>query len=252
VINGNCVKTKIWAGWAQELYKDVLPVVQSIIAMLDAFERDFTRVLEHSEATGVPSEKKVFVAGVLIEQYHPEILPMINQLATYHKSTSLHQVAAQLEPIAQRIQSEWAGIQYKNLTLQNVQEIANALVKYKTYIETTISENKAHVTVHSVTSSTIHCTGNVTVTGFGSYSSVIESGQTIDVKGLVRGGFLTAQNSIHVQELGSEHGTETSTKVIDNKGMIDVALRHPNTVLVVDSNRDRNLFTQKNVRFGVT
>ena len=249
IAQGNFIKSRVTAGWAQQVYKETSPLINRILSDLKRLTGDIKRVFLHMQTKYVSERVKSSVVGAVTTQYYSTLLDDVMKLSNYLKTNRHHKFNNEIEPIDQLIQSKWTDIYIKNLTLEDVQQLFSMLERYQKEIETSISEDVAHIRVSSVTSSTVQCSGNMLITGLGSYSSLVESDQTIEVSGTVRGGFLTAGKSVKIHELGSGAGAETSIRVLDPCGTIDIALRHPNTLIEINGKIDRNLLTEKNVLF---
>jgi uncharacterized protein len=138
------------------------------------------------------------------------------------------------------IRGRWQSIQLADTKMELVQELDALLNRYRDYVESLLNHPPANVELESIVSSAIFATGDIRVSGRGVISSALECNGSVEVNGFVRGGSISAETGVKVQELGSTLGVETHVSVLDPSGHIDIRLRHPNTLLEIGGVRHRN------------
>jgi len=147
------------------------------------------------------------------------------------------------------IRARWIDLQRTSLTLSDIDGLRLRLTQCRRHAQIYLKACVAEVCVSSLTSSVIHASGNVRVVGVGVFASSVEAGDDIVVEGFARGGFMSAEHRIRAGEAGTPLGVETSFRVASADGTIDLAARHPNTLMAIAHRRDRNLVTQRQVHF---
>ena len=95
-----------------------------------------------------------------------------------------------------------------------------------------------HLTVKGIENSRVWVSGNLIITGFGSYNSKIEAGgDVIASRGVMRGGQISsAQGSVEFKELGSKSGVTTVISV-GGKGQVKALVVHPGVILSIGGER---------------
>ncbi|MCF8568134.1 FapA family protein [Alicyclobacillus tolerans] len=247
-IKGHVIKSIVIAGQSQLIYGNLLPQLKQSVRQFHLFQQEYNIVLE--QATKRVHDEKTFgmIAHVLLRDRHPDLTTHFQALLEYHDIT-LCTSDALYNRLVHELKAKWIGLGSTQIHLRDISYVGNLLQEYRNYVELMKSTGVAHVKAANVTSSSIRASGKVLVLDSGVYSSSIESGDALFVKGNVRGGFLTAKRFIEIYEFGTPFGTETSAKVLDESGRIFIKRRHPNTLIEVGLYRNRNLLNETNVNF---
>ncbi|QQE79955.1 FapA family protein [Alicyclobacillus sp. SO9] len=251
LIGGHCVKTKVYAGWAKDMASQTLTVVKETVERLERYLKDVSRVLDDArEKLGNEASTQLQVLpSAVLDKYHVALPRHLSTLVEQYAKTSQHSLGKHLEPCIRLIQTDWIGPRLKELTLEKGIQLLNQLQAYEEYLEEHLHADAASVEINALTSSTVDATGPVSIVGRGTYASHIDSGKSIHVAGFARGGGLKAVDAISVRELGSPSGTETRASVTSRSGIIQVETRHPNTLLEVGGNVNRNLTQESHITF---
>jgi len=101
----------------------------------------------------------------------------------------------------------------------------------------------------NVTNSTLYASGEIEITGAGTYLSFMESAKFVKVKGKVNGGTILAETFIEVNEFKSYNTTDFGLIVFDEKGYIKIVKRHPDTTIKVSDKKNTTFDTEFNVMF---
>ncbi|MCL6593314.1 MAG: FapA family protein [Alicyclobacillus sp.] len=240
------VASQIVAGQSKLVYHDWRANVKQCLSEFTKFEREYMQLVENVKRRKVDAQIPM-LAELLISSRHPQLEKTF--LGLCKKTGISEKEDARFREIKSELRTRWMGVGRTGIFPEDVKRLRRLLEDYFSELERFQSVEPAHVQAGNVTSSSVRATGKICVTGFGAYASVLESGDSIVVKGSVRGGFLMAEEGVHVRELGTPFGTETSVKVTNPEGRVVIGIRHPNTLVQVGDHRERNLTTEYEVRY---
>ncbi|MDQ0190695.1 DUF342 domain-containing protein [Alicyclobacillus cycloheptanicus] len=248
-VGGSVIGSQVIAGQSKFIYQKWLPLFRRIRKDVDQFRQEYLQLLvhvglsDHAEAGTETMRRRL--ADVLLERRHHDL------------AENLHIVCEDVDGIASfddrykalvsLLKRKWTGISRTRLLPEDVEQLRRMVGDVLEHMEASSTSDAHHIRAGGVTSSSVRASGNISVMQHGVYVSTLESGSHIVVKGSVRGGFLTAQNAVRVDELGTPLGTESSVQVKNVRGVIGIGVRHPNTLLQVGRSRHRNAQTQHNV-----
>lgn len=119
----------------------------------------------------------------------------------------------------------------QNIQIQNLQELVNWM---KEMYETNLfpPEPKVAIELPYGINSTLYSSGDINIVGQGVYHCTLRADHNILVKGVCRGGHLSAGNKIILDEVGSENGGKT-TILVPSKGKIYINYAHVDTLIQV-------------------
>ncbi|MCL6454386.1 MAG: FapA family protein [Alicyclobacillus sp.] len=246
-VSGGVVGSHLVAGQFNLLYKNLYPTLADLVSEFERFREAHTELVQRAERLPDGTQRIPRIADVLLARRFPLLEHYVNWL-----SNDVHPLLLQddaYRALRAELRRRWIGIGRTHVDVADVHRMHDLLMGYLERVETVASAARASIRVDSVTSSTLQAFGDIAVTGAGTYASSLESGGSIHVRGMVRGGFLVAHRQISVGELGTPSGTETSAKVVNPDGGIQVATRYPNTLLQVGERRDRNEAVETRVSF---
>jgi septum formation inhibitor MinC len=248
IVTQNVVKSLLLAGQTQMIYAKLREVLHELLQRLENFRVDYHLLYENAVQRGTAKEVLPRLAPLLLEKRYAQLANQLMYILALNKQQLL-EADSFYQTLAEQIQTRWYGIHRTQITMRDIEILARRIRDYRMHLETIASEKPAVIRAGSITSSIVKATGNVAIDGTGAYSSNIESQGSIFVRGLVRGGFLTAERSVRIHELGTPFGTESSVRVKQPGGVISIDIRHPNTLLEINGNRKRNGETEYHVRF---
>lgn len=247
MISGNIVNSTVMAGQVVEVYEDVHASLKQIIVHLNAFYAEYLLLLQRAKQLDNAQKKIPLIANMLLESRHQSFAASLSALSSATEE-SLQRLDDKYQHLTQYISTKWTGAQRTNIHTEDIECLQNMIEAYLLYIEMTASTEPAVIRGGNVTSSVLNASGSVFING-STYSSSIESGDSLIVRGSMRGGFSVAQKSARVYELGTPAGVECSIRVRGRDGKVVVGVRHPNTLMEVFGRRDRNLIMEQNVQY---
>lgn len=246
-VSGSIVGSQIIAGQSKLLYQKTEATLRTCLTEYERFRQEFKTLFHHAQNHVSKVANMHMIAHLILEQRHPTLLRSFEQLSNdFNDLLSRDTLFAQLN---HELRSKWLVIQRTNIHEQDVEFLHEQLVGFLSRLQTIASGEAADIRVNTVTSSVLRATGKIIVTGTGVYTSSLDSDDAILIKGSIRGGFVIAKHTVRAYELGTRSATETAVKVLDNSGLIAIKIRHPNTVLQIGNQRNRNLEEEHNVSY---
>lgn len=236
--------SQVIAGSAKVLYTKLYSLVKRCSAEYENFRVEYEDVIAYARQRTLPDSRLRLLAKSLLNARHEGLERSLETLCV--DTDRLLETDDRYREISAEIRSRWTGIGRTNITEQDVTALHHMLDNYVAHIESMMQAESADVKAVSITSSSIRASGRIVIVGAGTYASSLEAGDTVIIRGSVRGGFLVAKNLIQVNELGTSTGIESSAKVENPSGRIEVRLRHPNTLLQVGHTRHRNSTVEHN------
>lgn len=247
-ITNNAVGSKITAGHSQITYRDLLSLVQGIHTELDQFYADYTAVTAKARNRFGASNHIHMLPDILLKQRYPHLEENLHRFFAQY-SQILMDIDEEYRSIAQVLRRSWQGIYRMNITNDHILQLMQLIQNYKKTLETSRTNTPGLISISEVSNSTLQASGNITVRGSGTFSSVLESRGAVKVAGNVRGGIVIASSAVSIGVLGSRNETETSVRVREEHGTVFVKVRHPNTLIDVGGRYNRNLVVEENIRF---
>lgn len=241
-VTDSMIGSRAISGHSKILYTPVQSIVKECLAALQRFHREYVEFVAHSKSRFDRRTYLPLMADVLLKKRHTNLENLLDRLATDPDGVS--DVDDRYRQIAVEIRAKWSGIQRTNIFDKDIVFLLQLVEEYNGYVETMMTAEPAPISVASVTSSSLRATGRIVVTGIGVYASSLQANDSIVARGTVRGGFLVAEKSIRIGELGTPAGIESSVKVCNPAGKIGIKTRHPNTLLQVGNQRSRNQVTE--------
>ncbi|MCL6445152.1 MAG: FapA family protein, partial [Alicyclobacillus sp.] len=238
------VGSEVMAGQSKFLYAKLYSVVKDCLKDFLQFRTEYKEVVDYVTKHRQGDVRIPSIANMLLSKRHSNLERSLMELGS--DNHRLANTDERYKQIVLELRSKWSGIGRTNIYERDIDLLHRYLKDYAGYVESLMSADLANVKSASVTSSSVRASGKIVITGAGVYASSFEAGDSIVVRRTVRGGFLVAKNSVHVDELGTPSGTETSVKVLSPSGKVRIRMRHPNTLIQVGERRDRNIEAEVN------
>jgi uncharacterized protein (DUF342 family) len=209
-INNNVINSHILAGSCQAFYHNVYPLIADFEQALANILKSFQQI---KSAPGQETVRFGYVLNLLVEK---KFTGFVKQVET------LLQALSTITGLDFRQEIKDTVTTYKN-QLQSFlrlpyQEINNAVKLLQTTSQVKGFFNPDHnlksdIKVMYCLNSKLEASGSVTVAGQGCFHTDIIAYDSINIKGVVRGGSIKAQNSISLNKVGSEAGIVTKITV---------------------------------------
>lgn len=237
----------------------VLPFVNEVSERLARL----VKALQQLEASGAvqSSRKKGIPYGLLVkrllETRFGDLMKLLPQVS--EKLRPLEDLAGVDTDVGTALVEMLAGL--SPLKLQSAEPVIKVAQDWRVLEEelTGYTTDPHNLLVKGLENSQIWVSGEVYITGFGSYNSVIQAGKNITCpQGVLRGGqALTREGVIEFKEIGSKAGVPTVAST-GREGRIEARLVHPGVILSVGGIRQvirepgRNLKASINIERELT
>lgn len=240
-------RSHVVSGHQQIHYENLLNLLGKMIPELKRFKEEYSLMVAHAIKRFDAYVTIPKIPSLLFEKRHEGLSQMLGQFVNDY-SEELSQFDHSYRELRDLIESSWKGDNRYKVVQKDIEFLLVKLISLSDEIKNQ-PKDFAVVRATYISSSSIQSGGNIIVTG-NCDSSTMESRKTVAVQKNVRGGFIVANKSVHVGELGNPSGVETSVRVNDSNGFIHLKLNHTNTLLEVNGRRIRTYNTERDVRFG--
>jgi hypothetical protein len=244
-IGGNMVSSHIWAGFTRMMHAELLPTFNQLLGYLQSFHQDYVTLLEHAHKRFNARILVPKIAALLFEQRHQALGQLLDAIVE-DTSSDLLEVGSGYAKLLNLIRAKWQGVYRTGITEEDIMYLKQQVEDYLDHIQVALTEEPAPASARSATSGFIRATGNIEITA-SAYWAHLESGGAVTIDGCLRGGFVVADRTVRVHELGAPVGTETAVRINTPGEMIIADICHPNTMLEVAGVRRRYFLTERNV-----
>ncbi|TYR78862.1 FapA family protein [Priestia megaterium] len=114
--------------------------------------------------------------------------------------------------IAESLKNLFLSVTAEEIYLENMTELST-MIKECYELSQLPVESNASIHAGNVMSSTLYCSGNVTVWGEGCTNTNIHAEGTVKIDGIVRGGEIYGQLGVQIHETGAQSGVRTTISV---------------------------------------
>lgn len=229
VVKGNVVNGELVAGGFVVLAVAIEPLVKELDQYLD---KVYTVALENYNL--LSAKQKVRFGHVLLflkERMYKRELGFAETVDNKLKEYDLKLLGVHEEMLTGSI-NKLMGIHLSNLdTPEDFKDCMDNIKAVLNYIDS-VSNSHGTVKLTCALNSSIQSTGDVQVSGPGCFNTGINSGGSVVVTGVFRGGTIWAGDNSHIFEAGSEMGTKTSISVPEGK-RIKMDLVYPGVCIQV-------------------
>jgi hypothetical protein len=244
-IGGNMVSSQIWAGFSHMMHAELLPTFNQLLGYLQSFHEEYVTLLEHAQKRFNARILVPKISAVLFEQRHQALGQLLDTIVE-DTSSDLLEVDSGYAKLLDLIHAKWLGVYRAGITEEDIMNLKQQVEDYLDQIQLALTEEPAPASARSVTSGFIRATGDIEISA-GVYWAHLESGGAVTINGYLRGGFVVADRTVRVHELGAPAGTETAVRVNTPGEMIIADICHPNTMLEVAGVRRRYFLMERNV-----
>ena len=230
---GTVSHSNLRAGRNQASLSDASSLTTNIAERLEIFRNEYRTVVAHvirrrDAAVLIPK-----IPTVLLEKRHTTLLPDLQRFVEYGRELSELSNHAAYDLVF----AKWLDHDAVPITESEIVDTIHAMKDCADHLHS-VQEYHAVLRISgSASSSSLRATGNILIMGPGSYSCSIESGHTVSVRSVVRGGFIVAGKSCYLGEFGTSSAVETSVQVTDPRGFVKAKMAHPNTLIQIGDQR---------------
>jgi uncharacterized protein len=232
-VGGNCIASTLVAGGRHAFHR----AVSSRLVELDDYLRRMILAVGQVVSASPLAEKRIEASGLgpllraLTEKSLSGFIPLCEQIAALvdEMTTEEDEVASLLQQAMHTRLLK--GRLFEVRSLAELAEAKHTLTRVRETLESE-SDETADLRLPYCEQSTLRSSGNIYVTGLGSYRSDLTAGGKVEIAGTVAGGTIRAAEAVIVKRGGNEANVATFLEVAET-GHIAVRLAYPNLWLRV-------------------
>ena len=240
LVGGYDLEKKMYIDLIKEYYEDIEDLIIGLEKMI---------LKAHNRSVGE-------LIRILIEKRYKKLPQMSLEILSYNITNGI-----QNSDIVQYLREKIKGYKlYNKIELNELYSFKEMLKEEIEYLGDSC-EISTNVITDYVQNSTITCTGNLKITGSGSYISKLKAIETIEFTNndsVVRGGVLEAKNKIILKNVGSKLGVVTNL-CVEEDGVIEADLAYAGTIfsfgrkkkILIDSARKVKAYLDKENRIQI-
>lgn len=224
VMARNIIQSNVVAGGYDAEKSAYVECLNNFYEEMEALITTIERMAERA-----PNRKIAELFKILVEQRYKKIPKLALEVITYNLTFGIRE-----SEILDFIRNKIVGINaFRIVAISELYEFKNIIMEEIDYLGGEC-EVPSDIKAYYLQNSNIVCTGNILITGPGSYLSTLRASDKIeftDVDSVVRGGTLIAKKQLKLKNVGSEAGIITKLKV-DENGTIEAETIHTGTILI--------------------
>lgn len=231
IIGGSANASTVSAGTHVDI--ELLHLLRSIYEKTNAIGKLLEQIIYSSEFKSSPYKDRSIASLILLlkEKRFPTI---INEIKNFNRLVKKEQ-AFLIDPEWEKVSVALTHIFFK------IPQIDIAYIDYKNLIDqmqalielsVMQSHDEAELTMKNALNSRLVCSGDVTITGRSCFNTTIEAEGFVKVRGVLRGGKVTADRGCDINEVGGALGVRTFINVPD-KYRIKIGKVYEGTVIKI-------------------
>ena len=247
LVRGGIYSSTVVSGYQQFVYDKLSRLIDKMIPELKRFRDEYSLMVAHAIKRSDTYSSIPKIPAILFEKRHGSLTQMLGRFVEDY-SEELRGIDTFYRELKELIKETWSDENRHKVLQRDSEFLLDKLVSFNNRIKSATNQ-RPFVKAFDIALSTIRSVGNIIVKR-NCYSSTLESGNTVSVHKILRGGFVVAKKSVNVNELGTPSGVETCVRVEDPNGFIRVKLNHVNALLDVNGYRLRTHHTKQDVLYG--
>ncbi|RJX27843.1 MAG: DUF342 domain-containing protein [Dethiobacter sp.] len=231
-VRNNVINSRIMAGTRQSFGFHVYPLLVEFESTLVGILKGFQQI---KKTPGHENARFGFILDLLVEKkfngFIQQIENLCQTLLINFKDDFSHDMINSIESLKKQLND------FKRLPYQELNDAVQLLQ--------TTSLVKKYLNVHSVHKSDIHvmyclnshleASGSVIVAGQGCFHTDITSQDSIEIKGVIRGGTIRAEKNIKINKVGSEAAIKTNI-IVPSDQIVFIDKVFENTIVTIGDN----------------
>ncbi|HHX87562.1 MAG TPA: DUF342 domain-containing protein [Firmicutes bacterium] len=227
IINRNCIKCQVQAGWLTFQLKKINQVYEDLIEKTGLLINMGQELINVLQERGSYTDLQVsFLMRSLIQKKFPELPRLSAQALKLSR-----ELARELpDPLKEAVEICDQYLQSSGflLTWPQLQEIHEGLCKHQELLKFSDPET-AGISAYYVQNSSLTCPGDIQVSGPGAYNSAFECGGQVQVIRIFRGGSIKAGGNIYIGEAGIPRLAEIQGVIETTSGQVYIDKIYENT-----------------------
>ncbi|SEN42596.1 hypothetical protein SAMN04487786_3751 [Paenisporosarcina quisquiliarum] len=232
-IEQNVFSCELSAGKINHVIASLIPILSEILTYSNHILAAINQILMVRRESNPKEEtiKLSYLIRLLLEKKYMDFSELTKKLITIINNNE-NSLDEDWKSLSNTLNKHFINVSKdQNIQLQTLEQFINWMQEmYETYY--LAPEPRVAIEVPYAINSTLYSSGNVHIIGQGVYHCNIQADYNIIVKGVCRGGNLSAGNEIFLDDVGSENGGKTTIQVPSN-GKIHINYAHADTVIQV-------------------
>ncbi len=248
LFKGNCIKCTVQAGWVNMVLKNIYATLDRMEGSVGSALLASEEVAKALEAKGKHSEQmESAVIRALLQSKYSELPEYAASLMKSLKDVG-RSLPEKLVLTINDIAPYFVDFQYsQTLGRPALKEIKNKLAGLQ--VGRQVKVEPADITAPYLQNSILHCTGNIIVSGPGSYNSRLKCEGDVNISRLFRGGSIEAGRDVYIGEAGAPRITADQGLIqVPYKGRVHIGTAYENIRIRFGSTDYRFEKNLKNVR----
>ncbi|OPY58507.1 MAG: hypothetical protein A4E55_00856 [Pelotomaculum sp. PtaU1.Bin035] len=242
-VRQNITGSNMIAGGDSTFYKNIFKILDAIYSDLSDITKMVPGLAQHPKMKGIKTGQLI---QVLIDKKFPRIPNLMKELIKYADKHSFI-LPREIAQLLEKVEKNLRGLNL--LKLESLEDLHILLLEIKEAQKTmeSMARNKADISFGYAVNSKIEATGNVKVDGRGCINTTIRAGGNVHIKGVFRGGEVTARGDIILNEAGTELGAKTFIRT-DEGRKVFITKAHEGVRIQVGDRQVNITSTQNNIK----
>lgn len=206
VCHGKIINSRVSAGGLRSFYSRISPLLKNLGNRLDEIVKEAVRIYRYAGSWGRLNDTDLAkIINLLVEKRKKEIGDLAERCAAVLGEADLPFPPA-IREFTQEIRELLAVSSYLGPGDASVKERLKRLLNKKEEINSllvSMPEQPGDIICSYVQSSVLNAGGSIVLTSGGGYFSNLAAGKDVRVRGVFRGGEISALGSVYVDEVGS-------------------------------------------------
>lgn len=239
----NAVGSNIVAGVDSDFYKRISRMLEDLYSGLSEMAKAIPSIMNHPKFTGGGAGQ---IIQLLIEKKYTGFPGLIIDLKKNLKQNEFV-MNKEIFKLIDGVCDNLTGINIlKVKEVSDLNRLAETIWEVKDNLNT-LSQSTADISIGHATGCEVEASGNVSIIGTGCINTTIRAGKSVNVKGVFRGGKITAKRDVILGEAGSGTGTRTVIQTSE-KGKITIKKAHEGVEIWVGSHRTNITSEQAHIK----
>ncbi|HHW41833.1 MAG TPA: FapA family protein [Syntrophomonadaceae bacterium] len=236
VCRGRLINSRVRAGGLKSFYNRLAPLLDDLGRRLDELIKETTRIHQYTvdrrkiRSSDLDLNRMI---TLLIERKKKEIIELANKYAAALDETDL--------PFPPAVREFALGIKNLAVVLGNressIKEELESMLKKKEEIDfllDSIPEQPGDILCSYAQNCVLDAGGSITLTDAGGYYSTLTAGKQVRVRGVFRGGEISALGNVYIDEAGSPGLTGGKVKIrVAEQAVVNIRKVYPETTIQV-------------------
>lgn len=237
VCRGKIINSRVSAGGLRSFYSRISPLLKNLGNRLDEIVKEAVRIYRHASNEGKVNDANFTkIIKLLVEKRKKEIVELSTRCAAVMNEAELP-FPPVIKEFTQEIKELLNVLNYLGCSDAEIKEKLKRVLYRKDEITSllgSIPEQPGDLICSYVQNSVLNAGGSIVLTSDGGYFSNLAAGKDVRVRGVFRGGEISASGSVYVDEVGSPGLSGGKAKIrVDEDAAVYLYKVYPETTVQV-------------------